>query len=67
MSLDGTKIKAKTSINIINWWKPNQIMKGHLEKNIELDQQKDEEIGDESGNSVYETLRISKTSAFITC
>lgn len=27
-------------------------MKGHLEKNIELDQQKDEEIGDESGNSV---------------
>lgn len=53
MSLDGTKIKAKTSINIINWWKPNQNHeRTPWKKYIELDQQKDEEIGDESGNSV---------------
>lgn len=35
-------------------------MKGHLEKNIELDQQKDEEIGDESGNSVPQSLTDKK-------
>lgn len=37
-------------------------MKGHLEKNIELDQQKDEEIGDESGNSVPQSLTDKKNS-----
>ena len=31
-------------------------MKEHLKKSIELDQQEDEELGDESGNSVPESL-----------
>ena len=47
---------AKTSINkLID---ENQI-KNHertLQKSIELDQQEDEELGDESGNSVPESL-----------
>lgn len=56
LSLDGTKIKAKTSINKLTDENQIKIMKEHLKKSIELDQQEDEELGDESGNSVLESL-----------
>ena len=56
LSLDGTKIKAKTSINKLTDENQIKIMKKYLEKSIELDQQEDEELGDESGNSVPESL-----------
>lgn len=56
LSLDGTKIKAKTSINKLTDETQIKIMKEHLKKSIELDQQEDEELGDESGNSVPESL-----------
>ena len=56
MSLDGTKIKAKTSINKLTDEKQIKIMKKHLQKSIEMDQEEDEELGDESGNTVPETL-----------
>ena len=56
LSLDGTKIKAKTSINKLTDENQIKIMKEHLEKSIELDQQEDEELGDESGNSVPKSL-----------
>lgn len=56
LSLDGTKIKAKTSLNKLTDENQIKIMKKHLEKSIELDQQEDEELIDESGNSVPESL-----------
>ena len=56
VSLDGTKIKAKTSINKLTDENQIKIMKKHLKKSIELDQKEDEELGDESGNSVPESL-----------
>ena len=48
MSLDGTKIKAKTSINKLTDENQIKIMKKHFEISIELNQQEDEELGDES-------------------
>ena len=56
LSLDGTKIKAKTSINKLTDENQIKIMKEHLQKSIERDQQEDEELGEESGNSVPESL-----------
>ena len=56
LSLDGTKIKAKTSINKLTDENQIKIMKEHLQKSIERDQQEDEELGDESGNTVPESL-----------
>ena len=56
VSLDGTKIKAKTSINRLTDENQIKLMKKHLEKSIELDQQEDDELGDESGNSIPESL-----------
>ena len=56
LSLDGTKIKAKTSINKLTDEKQIKIMKKHLQKSIEMDQEEDEELGDESGNTVPESL-----------
>ena len=56
LSLDGTKIKAKTSFNKLTDENQIKIMKEHLEKSIERDQEEDEELGDESGNSVPESL-----------
>lgn len=56
MSLDGTKIKAKTSINKLTDENQIKIMKEHLKKSIELDQEEDKELGDESGNSVPKSL-----------
>ena len=56
MSLDWTKIKAKISINKLTDEKQIKIMKENLEKSIELDQQEDEELRDESRNSVPKSL-----------
>ena len=50
------KSKQKTSINKLTDENQIKIMKKHLKKSIELDQQEDEELGDESGNSVPESL-----------
>ena len=56
VSVDGTKIKAKTSINKLTNEQQLKIMKQHLEKSIKLDEEEDEELGEESANSVPETL-----------
>lgn len=56
VSLDGTKIKAKTSMNKLTNEQQLKIMKQHLEESIKLDEEEDEELGEESGNSVPETL-----------
>lgn len=55
MSLDGTKIKAKTSMNKLTNEQQLKIMKQHLKESIELDEE-DMELGEESGNGVPETL-----------
>ena len=54
LSLDGTKVKAKTSLKNITNEQQLKIMKEHLEESIKLDQEEDLELGDESGNSVPE-------------
>ena len=56
VSLDGTKVKAKTSMNKLTNEQQLKIMKQHLEESIKLDEQEDEELGEESGNIVPETL-----------
>ena len=60
VSLDGTKIKAKTSMNKLTSKEQIKIMKQHLEESNELDEIEDEELGDESGNSVPESLTQAK-------
>lgn len=47
MSLDGTKIKAKTSMNKLTNEQQLKIMKQHLKESIELDEE-DMELGEES-------------------
>ena len=39
-------------------------MKEHLEKSIERNQQEDEELGDESGNSVPESFTCKEKFSF---
>ena len=56
VSLDGTKIKAKTSMNKLTNQQQLKIMKQHLKESIKLDEEEDEELGDESGNTVPESL-----------
>ena len=56
VSIDGTKIKAKTSINKLTNENQIKIMKKHLKKSIELDKKEDKELGDKSGNSVPKSL-----------
>ncbi|WP_303247892.1 IS1182 family transposase [uncultured Methanobrevibacter sp.] len=56
LSLDGTKIKAKASINQLTNKQQLELMKQHLQESNELDEQEDEELGEESGNAVPETL-----------
>lgn len=48
MSLDGTKIKAKTSMNKLTNEQQLKIMKQHLKESIELDEEEDMELGEES-------------------
>lgn len=56
VSLDGTKIKAKTSMNKLTNEQQLKIMKQHLKESIELDEEEDMELGEESGNGIPETL-----------
>ena len=56
LSFDGTKIKAKTSMKNITNEQQLKIMKEHFEESIKLDQEEDMELGEESGNSVPESL-----------
>lgn len=56
ISIDGTKVKAKTSMNKLTNKEQLNIMKKYLDEGIELDKQEDQELGDESGNSVPESL-----------
>lgn len=56
VSLDGTKIKAKTSMNKLTNEQQLKIMKQHLKESIELDEEEDMELGEESGNGVPEIL-----------
>lgn len=51
VSLDGTKIKAKTSMNKLTNEQQLKIMKQHLKESIELDEE-DMELGEESGKDV---------------
>ena len=56
ISVDGTKVKAKASNNKLTNEQQLKIMKQYLEETIRLDEQEDEELGEESGNTVPETL-----------
>ena len=56
ISLDGTKVKAKTSINKLTNEQQLKILKKHLKESIELDQEEDLELGEESGNNIPESL-----------
>lgn len=51
VSLDGTKIKAKTSMNKLTNEQQLKIMKQHLKESIELDEE-DMELSEESGKDV---------------
>lgn len=52
MSLDGTKIKAKTSMNKLTNEQQLKIMKQHLKESIELDEEEDMELGEESEKDI---------------
>lgn len=56
VSLDGTKIKAKTSINNLTNKKQIKIIKKHLKKSIKLDIIKNQELKDNYGNNIPESL-----------
>ena len=56
IGFDGTKIKAKSSLNNITNKEQLKILKENLKRSIELDKQEDELFGDESGNSVPNSL-----------
>ncbi|WP_288267168.1 IS1182 family transposase [uncultured Methanobrevibacter sp.] len=61
IAIDGTKIKAKASINNLTNQEQIDLLKDILKKSIELDEEEDEILGDESGNSVPKEL-IDKKS-----
>jgi hypothetical protein len=52
IAIDGTKIKAKASINNITDEKQLEILKKILKDSIKLDEKEDELLGDESGNQI---------------
>ena len=56
IAFDGTKIKAKSSLNNITDKEQLKILKDNLKRSIELDEEEDELFGDESGNSVPNSL-----------
>lgn len=56
ISIDGTKIKAKASINNLTNQEQVNILKDILQKSIELDEDEDEILKDKSGNSVPKEL-----------
>lgn len=61
IAIDGTKIKAKASINNITDEKQLEILKKALKRSIKLDEEEDELLDDESGNSIPKEL-IEKES-----
>lgn len=56
IAFDGTKIKAKSSLNNITDKEQLKILKDNLKRSIELDEEEDELFGDESGNSAPNSL-----------
>ena len=56
IAIDGIKIKAKASINNLTNQEQIDLLKDILKKSIELDEEEDELLGDESGNSVPKEL-----------
>lgn len=61
IAIDGTKIKAKASINNITDEKQLEMLKKILKDSIELDEEEDRLLGDESGNEIPKNL-INKES-----
>ena len=61
ISIDGTKIKSKPSINNLTNQEQVDLLKDILQKSIELDEEEDGILRDESGNSVPKEL-IDKES-----
>lgn len=61
IAIDGTKIKAKASINNITDEEQLRILKEILNESIKLDEAEDEFLGDNSGNSIPKSL-IDKES-----
>ena len=60
IGFDGTKIKAKSSLNNITDKAQLKILEENLKRSIELDEQEDELFGDESGNSAPPNSLINK-------
>ena len=56
IAIDGIKIKAKASINNLTNQEQIDLLKDILKKSIKLDEEEDELLGDESGNSVPKEL-----------
>lgn len=56
IAVDGTKIKAKSSLNNITNKEQLKILRENIKRSMELDKEEDEEFGDESGNSVPNSL-----------
>lgn len=56
IAVDGTEIKAKSSLNNITNKKQLKILRENIKRSMELDKEEDEEFGDESGNSVPNSL-----------
>lgn len=61
ISIDGTKIKAKASINNITDEEQLEILEEILNESIKLDEEEDELLGDESGNSIPKNLTDKKS------
>ena len=61
IAIDGTKIKAKASINNLTDEKQLELLKKILKHSIELDEEENELLGEKSGNSVPPEL-IDKES-----
>ena len=61
IAIDGTKIKAKTSINILTDKKQLELLRKIIEKSIELDEDENEQLTDESGNKVPLDLTDKET------
>ncbi|WP_409200292.1 IS1182 family transposase [Methanobrevibacter sp. DSM 116169] len=61
IAIDGTKIKAKASINNITDEEQLKMLKNILNDSIELDEEEDKLLGDDSGNSIPKSL-IDKES-----
>ena len=61
IAIDGTKIKAKASSNNITDKEQLDLLKKILNESIKLDDEEDELLGDESGNSIPKNLTEKKS------